>query len=246
MSRPRAASALACLLALGLLVAAGCDPAQQRSGAADYAGPPADRAAVVAAIRARQEDPAQRIDEFDEMILVTNMDGTQLGAFMAAVQDRVARIEAFDQTPAMVKLDGLRGRLAAAKKAKDEAAVASLVKEIEPLQETRSAFYNAARADVVGIMTLDQQRDWATFVLWDHWGRTRGHFRRAALSDDQLQMAEAICADECRTLIQPGTMEKDPYLWVCRGGSEFKQQVRDRIAREVLTDAQREAMAPKK
>ncbi len=206
--------------------------------------PRASRSRVVALIEKRREDPEQKIDEFDEMVLVTDMDGRQLGAFLEAVKERHAKWGAYTEGEAEQKRQALRGQLDAAKKAGDPKRIAAIEKQLEPLEKAHQDYRAKVRADVVEVMTLPQQRDWAAFVLWGHWGKLRWRFRRLDLSDRQVERAREICRDEMDRLVQRGTMEADPYLFCIRGRGEevraLKDRVADRIAQQVLSRQQRE------
>ncbi len=234
------------------LAAAGCEHRRTRgpevTTVAAYDGPPADRATVVAEIEKRKADADSRIDEFDEMILATDIDGKQLGAFLAAVERRHKKWEEYRGSAKHAKLQALQEQARAAKQADDKKKMAALETQIKPLAEAEREYRMAIRAEVVSVMDLEQQRDWANHVLWS-WGRLGGRLRRAKLTEDQMARAKTLTRAEMNNVIRPGTMQKDPYLWIVRGGNEdakaLKDKIADKVAKTVLTAEQREAIAPK-
>lgn len=207
--------------------------------------PAADRRAVVAEIEKRRQADSQSVDEFDEMILVTNMDGRQLGAFQEAVRDRKAKYQAYSDGPEGQKLAAARKELADARAARDEAKAADLQKQVAPLDQADLDYRTKVRAPVVEIMDLDQQRDWAAYVLWGRWGGLNARFQGLGLTDDQLKKAQTVCRAEMNDIVKPGTLRNDPYLMIFRrrGENPFKDRVAARIGREVLSEDQRKMLS---
>jgi hypothetical protein len=232
--------------ATALLALVGCQTGAARPEPARSFpdAPAADRRAVVAEIEKRRAADPQSVDEFDEMILVTNMDGRQLGAFQEAVKDRKAKYEAYSGGPEGQKLAAVRKQLAEARAARDEAKTADLQKQLEPLDRADMDYRTKIRAPVVEIMDLDQQRDWAAYVLWGRWGGLNARFQGLGLTDEQMKKAQAVCRAEMNDLIKPGTLRNDPYLMIFRrrGENPFKDRVAARIGREVLSEDQREML----
>ena len=225
-----------------ILVLGGCETGGKRM---EFAGAPAaDRAAVIAEIEERRQTDPASVDEFDEMVLVTNMDGRQLGAFLEAVAVRHAKYQAYSDGPAGRNLAAARQQLADARAARDEAKVEDLRQQLAPLEQADMDYRTQVRVPVVSVMDLAQQRDWAAYVLWGRWGGLHGRFRDLGLTDEQRWRAQAVCRDEMNTLIEPATLRADPYLWVFRqrGASPAKEAVAARIGREVLSEDQRKML----
>jgi hypothetical protein len=228
--------------AVPIHLAQGADPPR-------YGTNTSDRQAVIEAITARVQADPRALDEFDEMILFTDLSGWQLRTFVAAVERRAAQWEAFAATDNCKQLQALRPELAAARQANDAAKIEALQKQVEPLQKDEAELRTRIRADVVATLSLDQQRDWAAYVLWGHWGGLRRRFRSVELTEDQLWRAQAVCRQEMASFVNPLTLRQDPYLWVFRHPSDEKGKViRDkvaaRLAKEVLTPDQQKKLAP--
>jgi hypothetical protein len=212
-----------------------------------YGANTGDRQAVIAAIRQRVQAAPKDLDEFDEMILFTDIGGWQLKNFVAAVERRAARMREDAATGKGKQLETVQADLAAATQAKDTAKAESLQKQLESLQKAASDQRVRFRADVVGALSLEQQRDWAAYVLWGHWGGMAARFRSADLTPDQLWQAQIVVRQEMAAFVNPLTLRQDPYLWVFRHrgeGQEIRDKVAARITKEILTPDQQKKVAP--
>jgi Spy/CpxP family protein refolding chaperone len=183
--------------------------------------------------------PEPKVSEFDQMITVCALKGEQLEKFetQRKARDKAwADYQASDKTK---QLSELRAELSAAKKANETEKVAALQKKIEPLAAAEWEYRSKLRANVMGVLTLDQQKQWAGFVLNDRVLRT---FRRTGLTDEQLKQVRVLCDKAAAAAIKENTVSSDPYLLTL---SEAQASVIEEIKAKVLTAEQRDKMAPK-
>jgi len=118
-------------------------------------------------------------------------------------------------------------QLAAAKKAGDKAKVKELNAKLKALRGDPKA----SKAKVIAILTPEQKAEWAKFGLYR---RVCSKFGRAKLTDDQKTTVRDMCAkSDVKT-----TGDKKADAAAMKG-------LTDKIAADVLTDAQREAIKPK-
>jgi hypothetical protein len=201
---------------------------------------PGNRGEVLAKI-----DKKERADDFDAMIRVTDMDGKQLAGFLAAADDRLARLAVWTNSAKGKRMAELEATaIPAARQGTDEAKLKTLAVEHSQLAAEFRALRTAARAMVMGVMTLPQQRVWAAQTVKNKVDRM---LRGVSLDTDQQKKALAIYTEAAAGLVQEDTVAKDPYL-----GDLFKdrQVVLDktveRIKADVLTESQRTGLAPRK
>ena len=121
----------------------------------------------------------------------------------------------------------VKEQLAAAKKAKDKEKVKELSKKLKELRgDTKGD-----KAKIMALLTPEQNATWAKFSLYRNACRK---FGRAKLTDDQKKAARDICYASDVKLT--GDRKAD---------SAATKALSDKIAADVLTDAQREAIKPK-
>jgi Spy/CpxP family protein refolding chaperone len=183
--------------------------------------------------------PEPRVSEFDQMITVCALKGEQLEKFEAQRQARDKAWADYQASDKAKQLSDLRTALSAAKKANETDKVAALEKKIEPLAAAEWEYRSKLRANVMGVLTLDQQKQWAGFVLN---ARVLQAFRRTGLTDDQVKQVRVLCDKAAAAAIKEDTVSSDPYLQTL---SEAQASVIEEIKAKVLTAEQRDKMAPK-
>jgi hypothetical protein len=232
-------------LAAGVLaswiVGAGCATSSTErvpaTPAAPRPEPSAERAKVVQQLKEKA-----KLDDFDQMILTTDLDGEALKAFMAATEQRLKNLDDYDKDSkkgADVR-NKLREEVKAAEAAGDAKKTEERKAELAKLDEAYLAYRTQQRALVLGRLSLEQQRVWAARSLQ---GGALRALKRAQLTDDQMPAVAAACQKQAEAYIQTGTMEKDPYLkqmW-----PDVGEKTVALITKSVLTKEQRAAVTPK-
>jgi Spy/CpxP family protein refolding chaperone len=187
---------------------------------------------------ARQERPAEaKPDEFQQMITELNLQGEQLARFNARVEARQKAWAEYQAGDKAKQLAEMRAALREARRARDEAKIAELENKIEAPGKQEWELRSKLRAEVMAVLTLDQQKKWAGYVLN---GRVRPALRRAALTEEQARQVRALCDQAAAEFVKAGTVAADPYL---TGLSEVRASVLEKITAEVLTAGQREKIA---
>jgi hypothetical protein len=121
----------------------------------------------------------------------------------------------------------LKIEMAAAKKAGDKEKAKALAAKIKELRPNTKA----TMAKIKALLTDEQKADWAKFNLYRNATRK---FRRAKLTDDQKKAIRDLCAASGIKI----TGDK-------RVDGKAIRALTDKIAADILTDAQREAIKPK-
>jgi hypothetical protein len=193
------------------------------------------------AVGAASAAPAttQAIDEFKQMETVCKIEGDALAKFRAATAQRHQKFAAWQETDKGKKLAQLRAARDEAKKAKDDAKLTAAEAALEPLAKEEQEFRSKIRADVMALLSLDQQRAWAAYVLN---GLAMKSLGKAQLTDDQKEQVLALCREPASKYVAADTIARDPYL---SGLKEFSPQVVAAAREKVLTAEQREKTAPK-
>jgi hypothetical protein len=175
--------------------------------------------------------PAPPVSEFEQMVKLCNLQGEQLAAFNAKVDARTKAMNAWQTSADGKKLAELR---TAAKEATDDAKRSKLQAQIEPLGKKEWDLRVQQRATVMGVLTLAQQQQWASYVL-NNWVLGKG-IRKVKFSDDQLKKVQAVCDKAVAKLVQADTIAKDPYLASLK---DVQAEVVKEITDKVLTAEQR-------
>jgi Spy/CpxP family protein refolding chaperone len=168
-------------------------------------------------------------DEFQLMILQLGLQGDQLKAFQLKVAERLKSIADWNQGKSGKQVADLDKKLEQARNAKDEAKIKSLTEQRAPLQLESSQLRVRLRADVMSVLTLEQQRQWAAFVLCDcvRYRNLRGIVLDAA----QVKQAQSICSEVAAKFVKEDTIAKDPYL---NGLNNLREDVANSIKVNVL------------
>jgi len=220
----------------GMLVLAGCDD--------DIDGEVVMRetrsnAPVAKAAAATTESAPKAPNEFDQMIVVCKLDGAQLEEFKARVAARDAAYDALENDKNARKREELKAKIEAAKKANEKAEkIAELQSKLEPLVKEHWDARKALRANVMGVLTFNQLREWAGAQLL---GRVQQNFKRVEMTDAQLSQARALCAELASANLRSDAVTADPYLTAL---SPLRSKAVEEITAKVLTDAQRAKLKP--
>ena len=177
--------------------------------------------------------PTAAVSEFDQMTTLLNLHGQQLTAFNQKRAARDQTLAAWNASADGKKLAALRTAIAAAKSAGQADEVTRLQKLLPPLRTDEFALKSKVRADVLSVLTLPQQQQWAGFVLY---GRIERTFRRAKLTNQQIVKAQAVCAKHAADFVKAGTLAADPYLMTLK---EIQPATTQAITDSVLTAEQK-------
>lgn len=168
-------------------------------------------------------------DEFQLMILQLDLQGDQLKAFQLKLAERLKSLADWDKGKKAKQKNDLDKKLEQARNAKDEAKIKSLTEQRMPLQEEYSKLRVSLRADVMSALTLEQQRQWAAFVLCD---RVRfRNLRDITLNAAQVKQAQSICTEVAAKFVKEDTIAKDPYL---TGLHNLREEVANSIKVNIL------------
>ena len=200
---------------------------------------PGKRAEVLAMIEKKE-----KTDEFDAMICATDMDGKQLGGFLAAVADREARLLAWERSDKGKRWAELKATaIPAAREGTDAAKLKTLATESSQLNAEYGALRVAVRSMVMGVMNLQQQRMWAAQAIS---GNIFHNLRGVKPDADQRKKAQAICAEAAAEVVKEDTVAKDPYLAnIFKDRQAVLDKTTERIKAEVLTQSQRSGLQKK-
>ena len=179
-------------------------------------------------------------DEFQLMILELNLQGDQLKTFQLKLGERLKAIDAWNQSASARQLAELEKRLQKARESKDTANLQALQGPFDRLRQEALKLRSSQRAEVMSILTLEQQQRWAGYVLFDR--VSHRNFRKTMFSKTQAEQARAICNEIAAKFVKEDTIAQDPYL-----GSLDKllNDVADNVRANVLaSDASEEQPAP--
>ncbi len=195
--------------------------------------PSSDRQAVLDQIAEKE-----RQDEFDHMIIHTDVDGDELVAFMRAVDQRAANMAAHQADPAQgtAARQALAQAIAAAEEAGDEGRAAALKEQHDALNAAHWEFRTQQRAEVMGVLSPANQTLWVGHHLT---GRVNRALRRARPDEEQREQIRAISHAVAADLVADGIVARDPYLRTLSG--EPRQTAVAR-ARRILTREQAAAL----
>jgi hypothetical protein len=174
-------------------------------------------------------------DEFEEMITMFKLQGPQLEQMRSKMKARTEALAAWDQTEKGKQKKQQDEELAQAKAGDDAAKLQAAQEKAKPLADEHWELRKKLRADVMSVLTLEQQRAWAGHMLWGP-RKLFQSFRRAGLTEEQTQKAIAVCAEVAAEVVKEGTVAKDPYLMVL---NEVKEKAFSAVKDKVLTDEQR-------
>ena len=171
--------------------------------------------------------PVSSKHEFAQMRQDLNLTPDQEVAFSARVAAREAALRAWNDGP-----DGKR--LAAT----DPIQRAQLDAELTRLNESQWKVRTAYRAEVLQVLTADQQQRWAGARLGERLLKAYG---RLGLDDAQQAQVRALAGEAVALDLPPGEVVRDPYLTTALEPARLAATLR--IEAEVLTAAQQAVLA---
>lgn len=179
--------------------------------------------------------PVSSKREFAQMRQDLNLTPDQEVAFSARVAAREAALRAWNDGPDGKRLAAARSERTAAT---DPIQRAQLDAELTRLNESQWKVRSTYRAEVLQVLTADQQQRWAGARLGE---RLLNVYARLGLDDAQQVRVRAI-ADEAVALdLAPGEVVRDPYLATVLEPARLAATLR--IEAEVLTAAQQAVLA---
>jgi hypothetical protein len=168
-------------------------------------------------------------DEFQLMILQLDLEGEQLKAFQLKLAERMKTLADWDKSKKAKQVEDLQLKLQQAKDAKDEAKSKALGEQLAPLQQEYWKLRVALRAVVMSVLTIEQQRQWAAYVLLDQ-VRHR-NLRGFTLTEAQWKQAQPICKEVAAKFVKEDTITNDPYL---TGLQNLREDVANSIKVNIL------------
>jgi len=183
---------------------------------------------------------APPVSEFEQMITQLNLQGEQLARFKKACVARETTLNAWTESAEGRKLADLSKEISTAKAAKDNAKLESLKTESAALNAKYWTLRTEQRAQVLAVLTLPQQQQWASSILTAH-VISRG-LRQANLNQKQYQQTQAICVKAATDFVKAATIAKDPYLQTM---GQIEPAVVQEVIATVLTAEQKAQLQPK-
>ena len=177
-------------------------------------------------------------DEFQQAADLLHLTGDFRDRFEAQVAKRHAAYAEWLRGESGRKVTALRESLDAARRSHDTGQMKLLQKQIAPLSREEMEFRGKIRAEVWALLSLEQQRIWAAYVLE---GRVMTAFKKIELTAEQLVKSKAICRRMAEGFVEEDTLLEDPYL---KGMIPLRATAVEEISRDVLTAEQRTAIAP--
>jgi len=221
----RAAAVLALGLALPLaLVQAGCETRDLRSSLSTHV-----------------EDLTTREvtgDDYQQMIVVCHLAGFQRLDFDRALERHAAALAEFEQGRTAQARQAAADALAEAKAAGNEKKVRSAEAKFADADEKYWKARGKLRAEVMKVLSLQQQRDWAGYLLYH---KTIGRFDKVALGEGQKTDARQLANEAAAEVVEEKTVRSDPYLKVL-DGTELQDKLAETVTRKVLNIPQRRQM----
>ncbi len=177
--------------------------------------------------------------DFDQMIAVCRIKGFQRLDFEREGAEYEARRD---------KLDA--GRLGEARRLArqdlHDARAGGDPKEVEAAEERLVAAEErwrdalaGPRAEVMAILSLEQQRDWAGYVLYHH---LLDRFRPAGLGEAEKLRLRELANEQVEEIVEKSTVRKDPFLERLADEALIDRLV-ERATERILDPIQREKMA---
>jgi len=169
-----------------------------------------------------------QMDEYQYMAKLNDLQGERQAKFDRACAEREIAMNYWTKGPGK-QVEDVRNAMNAARKAKDEKAVAALQAKYDLLNQMDIDYRTMLRADVMAELTLEQQRHWASFVINQ---QIMKKFSKIELSDRQRERVQAISDGAADKLVQQDTVEKDPFLNSIKAPAvidPLAKQVRDKV-----------------
>ncbi len=195
---------VALVLSVAMLV--GCATQSQLPG---QSVKPSAKPAAAKRVAKPAEATAKRVNEFEQMISLLNLQGEQLAAFKQKCAAREQALAAWLDGTDGKKLVDLRQQEAAAKAEGKTNQVQKVQQQAAPLSAAESALKKTQRAAVMSTLSLPQQQQWAGSVLF---GKVNKTFRKANLTEQQIEKMKAVCDKQAAGFVKADTIATDPYL----------------------------------
>jgi hypothetical protein len=195
----RAAAVLSGACAALVVLSGGCSSPQ-------IAGPTANRREAV-----RHLSRQSLRDDFDEMVLVTDIAGDALRQFMETARAKREELRAHKQNPetgvpARTNLLALLEQAAALNRTNE---VREIQLRLAAHDKADSERRDAAHAEVLRRLSLLQQRTWAAHVLCRELAR---RLAPASLTNEQTAQIREFCVAAASGYVNEGTVARDPQL----------------------------------
>jgi len=174
------------------------------------------------------------MDEYQYMAKLNNLQGDNLAKFDRACAEREIAINAWTAGPGK-QVEDVRAAMKTAKAAKDDAAIAELQPKYDLLNQMDIDYRTMLRGNVMGALTLEQQRRWAGFVINQ---QVNKKFSKIELSDRQRESIQRMADDAADRIVKQDTLEKDPFLNSVKA-SEVLDPIINKVRDKVLTIEQR-------
>jgi hypothetical protein len=178
-------------------------------------------------------------DPFEQMIAVCRIRGFQRLDFERALGRYEAHREEIESGPPGEARAEARQALDRAKAAGDPAAVRAAEGQLETARRRYRKALASQRAEVMEILSLEQQRDWAGYLLYH---RALKRFDAVMLGEGQKGAIRRFANELAEEKVEKGTVRKDPFLEVLEDEA-LVDTIVDRAVERVLNPIQREKMA---
>lgn len=227
---------LTATLAFSLFAGSGC-----RTSSQDVPMPPKQTPPPKAPSTPASKDAARIPADFEEVAAFLKLEGEQWKRFYDRAIEREKLLAEWEKTPQAKKQRELEEAIQIAKKAGEENLAVSFKAQLQPVAEQFWAYRKKLRADVLGVLTLEQQKKLASLALYNM--TIQRHLRDTAFDEGQLQQIKTLAVQKANTAVGPDTFKNDPYL-TDTFNKTFMDNFVTSIKTGIMTDEQRRMSAP--
>jgi len=187
---------------------------------------------VLAATKGMQSD-------YHRMMAILEFTPEQLEKFKKAIADRHRENDAWYETAEGKQYRELKQQMAAARSARNRETITRLEPQLAELEAKREEMRAELRRRFMasGALTLDQQKQWAGYVMYT--GIMR-RLRDVQLTEQQSAEVQRMCYEAAAAAVRRDTWKTDPYLKL----PAETEQTMEKIKEKVLTPEQRPAVLP--
>lgn len=177
--------------------------------------------------------------DYHRMTAVVTFTPAQLEKFKAAVAERHRENDAWYETADGKRYQELKKQMAAARSAGNRATMAQLEPQLADMEAKREEMRTEMRRRFMasGALTLDQQKQWAGYVMYSSVMR---RLRNIQLTEQQNGEVRRLCYEAAAAAVKRDTWKTDPYLKL---PAETEQTV-EKVRQNVLTAEQRDQVLP--